>query len=198
VHEPPDASERNAAPTLALSTRLVGRRIPPLALPSTGGPVSLAELPPGRSHRVLYAYPLTGRPEVPAPDGWDAIPGARGCTSESCGFRDHAIELSELGAVVAGVSSQSPAYQREAAERLRLPFPLLSDAELTLADSLGLPTFVATLRPEHDGGGRRVLLQRLTLVLDRAAIERVFYPVPDPEHHAEEVVRYLRSVARGP
>ena len=102
-------------------------------------------VPAGFGRLIIYAYPMTGLPDVPVPDGWDEIPGARGCTPESCGFRDHAAELAALGAAVAGLSTQSTAYQQEAAARLRLPFPLLSDADLTLTHALKLPTLTPSV-----------------------------------------------------
>src|ERR1700722_13947774 len=137
---------------------LAGTAMPPIALPATSGePVRVDTVPPGFSRLIIYAYPLTGLPGVPVPDGWDDIPGARGCTPESCGFRDHAAELAALGAAVAGLSTQSAAYQREAAARLRLPFPLLSDAGLALTHTLKLPTFDVDLAPAYEGGGYRTL-----------------------------------------
>jgi len=133
---------------------------------------------------VLYMYPRTGRPDRPVPAAWDAIPGARGCTPESCGFRDHFAEISALGAGVFGVSTQDTDYQREAAERLHLPFELLSDSEFALTDALRLPTF-------HFEGER--LLKRLTLVVRAGRVEHVFYPVFPPDGHAEKVLAWLSS-----
>ena len=173
------------------AAHLPGMAMPPIALPSAGGePVRVDTVPAGFGRLIIYAYPLTGLPGVPVPDGWDAIPGARGCTPESCGFRDHAAELAALGAAVAGLSTQSTAYQRAAATRLRLPFPLLSDAGLALTRALKLPTFGIGLAPDYDGGGHRTLLQRLTLVVSHGVIEKVFYPVFPPDRHAEEVLAW--------
>jgi peroxiredoxin len=173
------------------AAHLPGMRMPPVALPSTGGaPVRADSAPAGFGRLIIYAYPLTGLPGVPVPDGWDDIPGARGCTPESCGFRDHAAELAASGAAVAGLSTQSTGYQREAAGRLRLPFPLLSDAELTLTRALRLPAFGIGLPPEYDGGGHRTLLKRLTLVVSGGMIEKVFYPVFPPGRHAAEVLAW--------
>ena len=170
---------------------LTGMAMPPIALPATSGePARVDTVPPGFSRLIIYAYPLTGLPGVPVPDGWDDIPGARGCTPESCGFRDHAAELAALGSAVAGLSTQSTAYQREAATRLRLPFPLLSDAGLALTHALKLPTFDVDLAPAYEGGGYRTLLRRLTLVVSRGVIEKVFYPVFPPDRHAEEVLAW--------
>lgn len=157
--------------------------MPDIALPATdGSAVSLARLP-GRT--IVYAYPRTGEPGKPNPDGWDAIPGARGCTPQSCAFRDHHSELTGLGvSALFGLSTQETAYQREVAERLHLPFAILSDAELRLAAALALPTFEA---------GGLTLLRRLTLVIDDGRITTVFYPVFPPDRSAEVVVEWLRA-----
>ena len=133
---------------------------------------------------MLYVYPRTGAPGEPVSAEWDAIPGARGCTPEACAFRDHHAELLDAGAEVFGLSTQDTPYQREAAERLRLPFPLLSDAGLELTRALRLPTFQA---------GGETLLRRLTLVLRDGAVEHVFYPVFPPDAHAAEVLAWLKD-----
>ncbi len=162
---------------------LTGTRLPDLALPATGGPaVNLAKLP-GRS--IVYIYPRTGVPGVDAPPEWDDIPGARGCTPQSCGFRDHFAELGALGiAHVFGLSTQDTDYQGEAAQRLHLPFPILSDAALTLTRALNLPTFsVAGM----------TLLKRMALVIDDGTITKVFYPVFPPDKNAAEVIAWLRG-----
>jgi peroxiredoxin len=173
---------------------LPGSAMPSVALPSTSGDLMSVNLvPQGFERLVIYAYPLTGLPGVDPPLGWDEIPGARGCTPESCGFRDHATELAAEGTAVVGLSIQSTNYQREAAQRLRLPFPLLSDVDLRLTHELKLPTFIVQLRPQHDGGGRRTLLKRLTLLVRDGSIEKVFYPVFPPDRHAEEVLMWVRS-----
>jgi peroxiredoxin len=170
------------------ATHLRNTRMPTLALPSTDGRDVRVDAPPAGFERlVLYFYPKTGRPGVPMPAGWDGIPGARGCTPEACGFRDHAEDLAAAGASVAGVSSQTTADQLEAASRLGLPFPLLSDSNLVLTDAIGLPTFRA---------GGEVLIKRLTLVVRGGLVEHVFYPVYPPDRHAEEVLRYIRSTGR--
>jgi peroxiredoxin len=152
-------------------------------LPSTDGDlVDLASLP-GRT--VVYAYPRTGRPgeDSLTPD-WDAIPGARGCTPESCGFRDHHDELAALGVRVHGLSTQDSGYQREAVERLRLPFSILSDAELRLTNALELPTFEVA---------DQVLMCRLTLLVRDGSVEHVWYPVFPPDRHADEVLAFLQA-----
>ncbi len=121
---------------------------------------------------------------MPLPPGWDEIPGARGCTPESCGFRDHHAEILELGAEVFGLSSQSTDYQREVRERLHLPFDLFSDETFAFSDALSLPTFTV---------GSTRLLRRVTLICRSGTIERVFYPIFPPDQHAAEVVAWLRS-----
>ncbi len=157
--------------------------VPSIALPATDGSTLDLSALPGRV--VLYAYPRTGRPGEPNPDGWEAIPGARGCTPQSCAFRDHFAELQSLGVDhVFGLSAQDAPYQREAAERLHLPFPLLSDEHLTLTQALRLPTFTT-----HG----MTLLRRLTLILRDGVIEHVFYPVFPPDRNAADVAAWLRA-----
>ena len=159
---------------------LVGMALPRLKLQSTDGiEVDLAELP---GWTVVYCYPATGVPGVPLPDGWNEIPGARGCTPQSCAFRDHHAALRAQGADVFGLSVQTFEEQREAADRLDLTFPLLSDAELAFTGALRLPTFQA--------GGQR-LLKRVTLVCRAGTIEKVFYPVFPPDANAREVLGWL-------
>lgn len=161
---------------------LPGTPMPALTLPATDGTeVRLDEPRPART--VLYLYPMTGEPGTPLPDGWNEIPGARGCTPESCGFRDHHAELAQAGApTVFGLSSQSTEYQAELARRLALPFPILSDESFELARLLTLPTF--------ETAGMR-LYRRLTMIISDARIEHVFYPVFPPDRHAAEVLNWL-------
>ena len=164
---------------------LPGTAVPSLEMPSTSGRVIRLVESAGLS--VVYVYPMTGRPGVALPDGWDSIPGARGCTPESCAFRDHYAELRAVGASsVVGVSSQPTDYQQEAVERLHLPFELLSDADFAWADALGLPTFTADGHRFHC---------RLTLIVRDGVIEHAFYPVFPPDTHAEEVLAWLRAGA---
>ena len=168
------------------AAHLPGSAVPPLELLATDGRLLRLDRPPeGFDRLVIYAYPRTGRPGEPllTPD-WDSIPGARGCTPESCGFRDHAAELNRAGAAVLGLSTQASEEQRETAERLGLPFPLASDADLALTRALRLPTFEAA---------GRTLLKRLTLVVRAAAVEHVFYPVFPPDTHAATVSAWLRD-----
>ena len=162
---------------------LSGMKLPDIALAATNGAaVNLSKL---NGRTVLYVYPRTGVPGVDAPPGWDDIPGARGCTPQSCGFRDHFAELTALGvARVYGLSTQDTAYQREAAERLHLPFPILSDADLKLARALGLPTFSTS---------GMTLFKRMALVIDDGTIVKAFYPVFPPDKNAQEVVAWLRG-----
>lgn len=176
------------------ASHLLGLTMPAVALPSTGeGEQRVDVVPSGFERLVMYAFPMTGLPGVEPPEGWDSIPGARGCTPESSGFRDHAIELESAGAAIVGLSTQSTRYQKEAVERLRLPYPLLSDHDLVLTEALRLPTFRTELRPEQNGGGVQSLLKRLTLVIRDGRIEKVFYPVFPPDTHAEEVLRWIQK-----
>lgn len=162
---------------------LPGMKVADLALPATSGAaVNLARLA-GRT--VLYLYPRTGVPGVDLPPGWNDIPGARGCTPQSCGFRDHFAELKGLGVShLFGLSTQDTDYQREAAERLHLPFAILSDAGLSFTRAMRLPTFTVA---------GMTLLKRMALVLDEGVIANVFYPVFPPDRNAAEVVAWLRD-----
>jgi peroxiredoxin len=160
---------------------LRGAVVPAVSLPSTlGGRLDLAQA--ARGLLVAYVYPRTGRPGEPLPVGWDEIPGARGCTPQSCAFRDHVRDLAAFGASVVGVSAQSPADQLELAEREHIPYPILSDSRLWLATVMGLPTFeVAGMR----------LYRRLTFIAREGRIEKVFYPVFPPDRNAAEVLAWL-------
>lgn len=168
---------------------LPGLRVPELGLPaSDGSVVDLSALGPGRT--VLYLYPLSGRPGVDLPEGWDAIPGARGCSTEACGFRDHFAELQSAGAAqVFGLSSQDAEYQAELADRLRLPFPMLSDENFTLGEAFDLPVFTA---PGHER-----LYARLTLVIRDGVIEHVFYPIFPPNTHGQQVLEWMAAHPEG-
>ncbi len=162
---------------------LAGAKLPDLVLPATSGPaVNLSTL---KGRTDVYIYPRTGVPGVDTPPGWDQIPGARGCTPQSCGFRDHFAELKALGvAHVFGLSVQDTGYQRESAERLHLPFPVLSDADLNFARGLHLPLLTTS---------GMTLLKRMALVIDDGVIVKSFYPVFPPDKNAEEVIAWLRS-----
>ena len=162
---------------------LPGMKLPDLALPATsGGAVNLARLA-GRT--VLYLYPRTGVPGVDLPPGWNDIAGARGCTPQSCGFRDHFAELKGLGVShLFGLSTQDTDYQREAAERLHLPFAILSDAGLAFTRAMKLPTFIVA---------GMTLLKRMALVVDEGIVGKAFYPVFPPDQNAAEVVAWLRD-----
>jgi peroxiredoxin/DNA-binding transcriptional MerR regulator len=163
---------------------LPGLKVPHVELLGTDGTaIRIDALGTGRT--VLYIYPLMGRPEADLPQGWDSIPGARGCTPETCDFRDHHQDLLAAGARrVFGLSSQDTAYQREIAERLRLPFEMLSNPSLSLAAALDLPTF------DVDG---LTLFKRLTLIIRDDVIEHAFYPIFPPNEHAQQVLAWLRD-----
>ena len=158
--------------------------VPPVALASTRGREVVLANESQQRRVVVYAYPRTGRPDKDLPPGWNAIPGARGCTPQSCAFRDLHEEFARRGARVYGLSTQTTEYQREMAERLHLPFEVLSDAELRFQRALKLPTFeVAGM----------TLLKRLTLVLSRGEVEHAFYPVFPPDQSARQVLDWLRA-----
>jgi peroxiredoxin len=161
---------------------LVGIRLPSIPLLSTAG--RLVDVSRSAGRTVIYVYPRTGRPDVDPPQGWNEIPGARGCTPQSCAFRDHYQELRRHGAQVFGLSTQDTEYQREAAERLHLPFELLSDAALAFTTSLRLPTFTVEGLP---------LIRRLTLIIREVRIEKVFYPVFPPDRNAADVLAWLEQ-----
>ena len=162
---------------------LAGMRVPSVALAATDGSAIDLSVLVGRT--VVYVYPRTGVPGEPPLDGWDAIPGARGCTPQSCSFRDHFAELKGLGIDhLYGLSTQDSAYQSEAVRRLHLPFPILSDSNLALARALKIPTFTIA---------GMTLLKRMALVLDGGVISKVFYPVFPPDKSAEEVIAWLRA-----
>lgn len=164
---------------------LVGLALPSLAFSATNGrTVDLSELGTGRT--VVYLYPLTGVPGTDLPEGWDAIPGARGCSTEACDFRDHYTLLRDAGVEnVFGMSSQDTTYQSEVVDRLSLPFPMLSDPTFDLAEALTLPTFAA---PGHNR-----LYTRLTLIVMDGVIEHVFYPIFPPNTHAQQVLDWLQQ-----
>lgn len=179
---------------------LLGMTLPALQLPSSlGGTLDLPSAVANRldvadtagirrqvRHLVAYVYPRTGTPGKPSPAGWDDIPGARGCTPQSCAYRDSLAELAELGTTVVGISAQDPAEQREFAAREHIPFALLSDPDLRLADEVGLPTF------EAEG---MTLYKRLTFVAEAGKIVKTFYPVFPPDRNAAEVIAWLADRA---
>jgi peroxiredoxin len=167
-------------------THLPGMAVPKIKLRSTKD--RLVDLSAEQSPRVVvYCYPRTGRPGQPVRPEWDAIPGARGCTPETCAFRDHHRDLQKLGAEVFGFSTQTTDYQKEMVERLHVPFEVLSDPDLAFVRALRLPTF------EYDGV---TLVKRLTLVVANGRIEKVFYPVFPPDGHAAEVIAWLQGHPR--
>ncbi len=165
---------------------LIGMKLPSLALRSTRG--RRVDLSKFKGTTVVYIYPRTGRPDQEMLTGWNAIPGARGCTPQSCAFRDHYQELKQFGvSELFGLSTQDPAYQQEAAGRLHLPFEILSDEKLEFTKALRLPTF------EVDG---MKLIKRITLIVRDSEIVKVFYPVFPPDKNADEVIAWL-TVRRG-
>jgi peroxiredoxin len=165
------------------AAHLTGMRMPDIALPATDGTqVNLSAL---KDRTVVYVYPRTGVPGIDLPEGWNEIPGARGCTPQSCSFRDHFGDLRRLGvAQLFGLSTQDTAYQQEAVTRLHLPFAILSDEKLALTGALNLPTFVTS---------GMTLLKRMALVIDDGVIVKVFYPVFPPDKNAEEVIAWLQA-----
>ena len=163
------------------ASHLIGQRLPSIALTATDGAV--IDIGAIVNTVVIYCYPMTGQPNVPLPDGWDQIPGARGCTPQSCSFRDHYQEIQALGADVIGLSVQSTAYQKEMAERLHLPFPVVSDADYKFQKALRLPIFqVAGM----------TLLKRITLIAKHGTIEAVHYPVFPSDSDPNWVIERLK------
>ena len=177
----PDWSTIPAPVDDGATRHLIGARMAAIALPATDG--RMIDLAAQRGRSIVYAYPRTGQPGKDNPPGWDMIPGARGCTPQSCSFRDHLAELKALGAAhLFGLSTQDPAYQREAAERLHLPFAILSDEHLALTRAMTLPTFATS---------GMTLLKRFTLVIDDGIVRHVFYPVFPPDRNASDVIAWL-------
>jgi peroxiredoxin len=189
-HGPDDdrpAVDRSAVAARAEVAHLIGAKLPDIRLPATTAPQSFSmhDVGGAAGRLIVYAYPAIGAPDrQPITPDWMSIPGAFGCTAESCGFRDLNAAIGDLDAAVCGLSTQPTAEQREAAQRLSLNFPLLSDEDYKLTDLLDLPTWYA--------GGRR-LLKRFTIVARRGVIEHVFAPVPDPAAHANDVAEWLRN-----
>lgn len=161
---------------------LQNTKLPSIALPTTND--SLVDFASISGRVVIYLYPMTGRPDTALPDGWDEIPGARGCTPQSCSFRDHYSELRAFNTSVYGLSTQSTEYQKEAATRLQLPFPLVSDNNLEFMKSLNIPII------KIEG---MLLSKRVTLIANNGIIEKVFYPVFPPNENVNEVMAYLNA-----
>jgi peroxiredoxin len=177
----PDWSTIPAPQDDGATRHLVGAKLASVFLRATDG--GMVDLSAVRGRTVVYAYPRTGKPGVENPPGWDMIPGARGCSPQSCSFRDHFTELKRLGVQhLFGLSTQDPAYQQEAAERLHLPFALLSDEHLALSRAMQLPTFQTS---------GMTLLKRFTLVIDDGVVTYVFYPVFPPDRSAADVIEWL-------
>jgi peroxiredoxin len=164
------------------ANHLIGMRLPRIVLlTTTGKELNLGEI---KGRLVIYCYPMTGQPNVALPEGWDQIPGARGCTPQSCSFRDRYQEIQLLGAEVVGLSVQSTAYQQEMADRLHLPFPVVSDVDYQLQRALQLPTFVVA---------GMTLLKRITLIADDGVIEAVHYPIFPSDSDPAWVINYLKN-----
>lgn len=184
--EAPDWSAIPAPADDGATRHLIGARMASVPLPATNGETVDPSSLPGRV--VVYAYPRTGRPGVDNPAGWDMIPGARGCTPQSCAFRDHFAELQALGVDhLFGLSTQNRDYQREAVGRMHLPFAMLSDEHLTLTRAMSLPTF------ETSG---MTLLKRFTLMIRDGKVEHVFYPIFPPDRNPGDVAAWLANKAR--
>jgi peroxiredoxin len=162
------------------ASHIEGMRFPEISLPSTSG----KNLSFNHEKFVIYVYPLTGQPGMGLPDGWDEIPGARGCTPQACDFSNHFQQFSDLKTQVFGLSAQTTAYQLELKNRLHLPFDLLSDSEFQLKKALNLPTFQV---------GELTLYKRLTLIIEQNVIKKVFYPVFPPNQHAAQVLDWLNA-----
>ncbi|AUG55805.1 peroxiredoxin [Thalassospira marina] len=180
----PDISAQTKAPGALHAddcAHLLNAALPAITLPATDG--TLFDFAARRDGwLIVYCYPRTSAPDSPSPTDWDVIPGARGCTPQSCAFRDHYRELQQKGADVVGLSTQSTTYQQEMVARLHLPFPVLSDADLALVTALKLPVFTV------EG---MVLTRRLTLAIRDGVIRHVFYPIENPAGHAEDVLTWL-------
>lgn len=183
IVDAPDWSTIPAPTDDGATHHLAGKRVAAVPLQATDG--STVDLSTLKGRSVVYAYPRTGQPGVENPPGWDMIPGARGCTPQACSFRDHFAELKALGVHhLFGLSTQDGAYQREAAERLHLPFAILSDDQLKLTRAMDLPTF------ETSG---LTLMKRFTLVIDDGVVSHVFYPVFPPDRSASDVIAWLSA-----
>ena len=166
------------------AAHLEGLQLPDISLPSTDGQNFSFYINSNPKKLVIYLYPLTGQPDVALPDGWDEIPGARGCTPQACDFSDHHQQFMSLNTQVFGLSTQMTAYQLVLKNRLHLSFDLLSDVDLKLKQSLNLPTFKV---------GNLTLYKKLTLIIEENTIKKVFYPVFPPDKHASQVLDWLKS-----
>jgi peroxiredoxin len=164
------------------TNHLQGIQLPNISLQATNGKIlNLGDI---KGKLVIYCYPMTGQPNVALPEGWDQIPGARGCTPQSCSFRDHYQELQALGAEVIGLSVQTTEYQKEMADRLHLPFLVVSDANYQFQKALNMPTFVAA---------GMTLLKRVTLIANHGVIEAVHYPIFPSDSDPAWVMNYLKT-----
>ncbi len=169
------------------TNHLRGLRLPNISLKATdGSTVSFGNI---SNRLVIYCYPMTGQPNVALPDGWDQIPGARGCTPQSCSFRDHYQELQALGAEVVVLSVQTTEYQKEMVDRLQVPFPVVSDSDYQFQKALNMPTFMAA---------GMTLLKRVTLIANHGVIEAVHYPIFPSDSDPGWVIDYLKRSQNQP
>jgi len=175
------------------ASHLLGMALPDIALASTANRIVHLEGLKGKT--VIFFYPRTGVPGRPPPDGWDLIPGARGCTPQSCGYRDLVAEFASLSVALCGISTQTTEYQREFAERMHLPFELLSDAGLALTKAMKLPTMeMPAITDGLEPGGPTTLIKRMSWYCDQGKILRVWYPVFPPDQNASAVLAWLKSL----
>ena len=162
---------------------LKNKNFPNISLPNQDG--NLLNLDRSDTFRmVLYFYPMTGRPDKPLPDNWNNIPGAKGCTIQTCLFRDNYDEIITLNAVPIGISTQSIDDNKEMTNRLKIPYDILSDEKLELSDELNIPTFSVE---------SKIFLKRITLIVEKKIIKKVFYPINDINKHIEEVLKWLKE-----
>ena len=162
---------------------LKNKNFPNISLPNQDGNLlNLHRLDTFRM--VLYFYPMTGRPDRPLPDNWNNIPGAKGCTIQTCSFRDNYDEIISLNAVPIGISSQTVEDNKEMTSRLKVPYDVLSDEKLELCTELNIPTFLVD---------SKVFLKRITLIVEKNIIKKVFYPINDISKHIEEVLKWLKE-----
>ena len=165
------------------SDHLKNSRIPSISLPNQEG--NFLRLDRSDTFRmILYCFPMTGRPDMPLPQGWNLIPGASGCTLETCKFRDNYDDLIGLNAVPIGISSQTVEYNKEMTNRLGVPFDVLSDAKLELKKAIGLPTFSIK---------NKIYLKRLTLIIEKKIVKKVFYPIYEVDKHLDDIIRWLKE-----
>ena len=178
-----DNSHRSILENEGVMDTLKNKNFPNISLPNQDGNLlNLNRLDTFRM--VLYFYPMTGRPDRPLPDNWNNIPGAKGCTIQACSFRDNYDEIISLNAVPIGISSQSVDDNKEMTNRLKIPYDVLSDEKLELSNELNIPTFLVD---------SKIFLRRITLIVEKKIIKKVFYPINDINKHIEEVLKWLKE-----